>query len=122
MYKYQLVKREEGDKRESITRCLLIIYCDLSSLAGVSDGQTLRVPVGHTEAYVTLRVSSSDTFRRDGFDVHSDANISYAQAVLGGVAKTSGLNGTLDLKVWAWLWAEPHVSFFLDSARYTISS
>ncbi|XP_019850859.1 PREDICTED: dnaJ homolog subfamily A member 3, mitochondrial-like isoform X1 [Amphimedon queenslandica] len=67
--------------------------------AGVSDGQTLRVPVGHTEAYVTLRVSSSDTFRRDGFDIHSDANVSYTQAVLGGVAKTPGLNGTLDLKI-----------------------
>lgn len=68
--------------------------------------------MGHTEAYVTLRVSSSDTFRRDGFDVHSDANVSYTQAVLGGVAKTPGLNGTLDLKVWVWLWDGLHMFFF----------
>ena len=67
---------------------------------GVSDGQTLRVPVGQTEAYITVRVSESDTFTRDGFDVHSDTVISFTQAVLGGSVRIQSLKGPLDVKVY----------------------
>ena len=81
--------------------CSCIIHKLISSFlySGISDGQTLRVPIGQTEAYVLIRVSKSNKFTRDGFSVHSDLSITYSQAVLGGVAKAAGLNGTLDVKV-----------------------
>lgn len=66
---------------------------------GVSDGQTIRVPVGHTEAYIILNVQDSETFTRDGFDVHSDVTVSFTQAILGGSVRAQGLNGYIDVKV-----------------------
>lgn len=57
------------------------------------------MPVGQSEAYVTVHVSESDTFTREGFDVHSDAVISFTQAVLGGSVRIQSLNGPLDVKV-----------------------
>ena len=65
----------------------------------MSDGQTLRVPVAHTEAYITVRVTGSETFQRDGYDVHSDATVSFTQAVLGGQVRVQGLSGAMDVKV-----------------------
>ena len=73
---------------------------------GVSDGQTLKIPVGHSETYVIIRVADSDTFQRDVFDVHSDATISFSQAVLGGTVRIPGLSGTLDVKVSCCVWYE----------------
>ncbi len=65
----------------------------------MSDGQTLKVPVAHTEVYVTVRVTNNELFQRDGYDVHSDAIITFTQATLGGQVRIQGLNGAMDVKV-----------------------
>ena len=59
--------------------------------AGVEDGQTIRMAVGNKEVFVTFRVEKSRYFRRDGPDVHTDADISIAQAVLGGTIRVQGV-------------------------------
>ncbi|XP_065159523.1 protein tumorous imaginal discs, mitochondrial isoform X2 [Atheta coriaria] len=59
--------------------------------AGIEDGQTVRVSVGRRELFVTFRVEKSDYFRRDGADVHTEAEISVAQALLGGTIRVQGL-------------------------------
>ncbi|XP_017779875.1 PREDICTED: protein tumorous imaginal discs, mitochondrial isoform X2 [Nicrophorus vespilloides] len=59
--------------------------------AGIEDGQTVRMPVGRKELFVTFRVEKSDYFKRDGSDVHTEANISIAQAMLGGTIRIQGL-------------------------------
>ena len=96
--------------------------------AGVENGQTVRVPVGHSEAYVELKVlrvqsnnsqlhkrihtltqllqvQDSDIFTRDGFDIHSDAGVSFTQAILGGEVTIRGLNGQLVVKVSSHDWS-----------------
>ncbi|KAJ1530694.1 hypothetical protein ONE63_005560 [Megalurothrips usitatus] len=59
--------------------------------AGVQDGQTLRMSVGRKELFVTIRVQKSPYFRQDGADVHTDAEISLAQAALGGTIRIQGV-------------------------------
>ena len=55
---------------------------------GIEDGQTLRMSVGgNNEIFVTIRVEPSDYFRREGYDVHTDANISLSQSLLGGIIR-----------------------------------
>lgn len=41
--------------------------------------------------FVTFRVENSRYFRRDGSDVHTDAEISLAQAALGGTIRVQGV-------------------------------
>ncbi|XP_061703283.1 dnaJ heat shock protein family (Hsp40) member A3a isoform X2 [Syngnathoides biaculeatus] len=67
--------------------------------AGVEDGQTVRMPVGKKEIFITFRVQKSPVFRRDGADIHSDLYVSVAQAILGGTARTQGLYETLNLAI-----------------------
>ncbi|XP_027279811.1 dnaJ homolog subfamily A member 3, mitochondrial isoform X1 [Cricetulus griseus] len=67
--------------------------------AGVEDGQTVRMPVGKREIFVTFRVQKSPVFRRDGADIHSDLFISIAQAILGGTAKAQGLYETVNVTI-----------------------
>ncbi|CAG2109937.1 unnamed protein product [Medioppia subpectinata] len=57
----------------------------------VQDMQTMRVDVEGQELFITFHVQSSAYFRRQGWDVHTDATISLSQAVLGGTAKVEGL-------------------------------
>lgn len=38
-----------------------------------------------------FRVEKSNYFRRDGADVHTDANISLSQAILGGSIRIQGV-------------------------------
>lgn len=59
--------------------------------AGVEDGQTVRLAVGNKEVFITFRVEKSKYFRRDGPDVHTDAEISLSQAVLGGTIRIEGV-------------------------------
>lgn len=59
--------------------------------AGIENGQTVRMQVGNKELFVTFRVERSDYFRREGADVHTDAPISLAQAVLGGTVRVQGV-------------------------------
>ncbi|XP_042294019.1 dnaJ homolog subfamily A member 3, mitochondrial isoform X2 [Sceloporus undulatus] len=67
--------------------------------AGVEDGQTVRMPVGKKEIFITFRVQKSSVFRRDGADIHSDLYISIAQAVLGGTARSPGLYETISVAI-----------------------
>ncbi|XP_029015327.1 dnaJ heat shock protein family (Hsp40) member A3a isoform X4 [Betta splendens] len=67
--------------------------------AGVEHGQTVRMPVGKKEIFITFRVQKSPVFKRDGADIHSDLHVSVAQAILGGTARTQGLYETLNLTI-----------------------
>ncbi|XP_068606575.1 dnaJ heat shock protein family (Hsp40) member A3a [Brachionichthys hirsutus] len=67
--------------------------------AGVEDGQTVRMPVGKKEIFITFRVQKSPIFRRDGADIHSSLFVSVAQAILGGAARSQGLYETLNLSI-----------------------
>ena len=146
-------------QRVSLSVLLYPVLLRLPFPLGVADGQTLRVPVQHSEAYVLLKVvllyspsltsfplplslshltfllsvslahthahtlmhtlthalthththarthtlthqvQDSDLFERDGFDIHSNANITYTQVVLGGEVRIPGLNGPIMVKV-----------------------
>ncbi|XP_015440450.1 PREDICTED: protein tumorous imaginal discs, mitochondrial-like isoform X2 [Dufourea novaeangliae] len=59
--------------------------------AGVEDGETIRMSVGNKEVFITFRVEKSKYFRRDGADVHTDAEISLSQAILGGTIRIQGI-------------------------------
>uniref|UniRef100_A0A669BI07 DnaJ homolog subfamily A member 3, mitochondrial n=1 Tax=Oreochromis niloticus TaxID=8128 RepID=A0A669BI07_ORENI len=67
--------------------------------AGVDNGQTVRMSVGTKEILITFRVQRSPVFRRNGADIHSDAFISIAQAILGGTATTQGLYETISIAI-----------------------
>ncbi|XP_014668628.1 PREDICTED: protein tumorous imaginal discs, mitochondrial-like [Priapulus caudatus] len=67
--------------------------------AGVDDGQTVRMPIGKKEIFITFRVQRSDYFRRDGADVHTDAVIGVAQAILGGSVRVQGLYEDVNLAI-----------------------
>ncbi|XP_055628960.1 protein tumorous imaginal discs, mitochondrial isoform X2 [Toxorhynchites rutilus septentrionalis] len=58
---------------------------------GVEDGQTVRMSVGSKELFITFNVEKSRYFRRDGADVHTEANISLSQALLGGTIRVQGV-------------------------------
>jgi len=61
-------------------------------ISGVEDGQTMRVQLGSSEVFVTFRVKTSEKFRRDKEDIHSEVNLSFVQAVLGGAIKVPGIH------------------------------
>ncbi|GFN81532.1 Dnaj subfamily a member 3, mitochondrial [Plakobranchus ocellatus] len=67
--------------------------------AGVEDGQTVRMPVGSQEVFITFKVAKSRIFRREGADVHSDVTISLAQAILGGTIKVPGIYDDILLSI-----------------------
>ncbi|XP_055534639.1 protein tumorous imaginal discs, mitochondrial-like isoform X2 [Wyeomyia smithii] len=58
---------------------------------GVEDGQTVRMSVGNKELFITFNVEKSRYFRREGADVHTEANISLSQALLGGTIRVQGV-------------------------------
>ena len=59
--------------------------------AGIEDGQTVRMNVGNKELFITFKVERSRYFKRDGADVHTDADISLSQAILGGTIRIQGV-------------------------------
>ncbi|XP_041358506.1 protein tumorous imaginal discs, mitochondrial-like isoform X2 [Gigantopelta aegis] len=67
--------------------------------AGVEDGQTVRMPVGKQEVFITFKVAKSRIFRREGADVHSDVAISLSQAVLGGTIRVPGIYDDILLNI-----------------------
>jgi len=68
--------------------------------AGIADGQTLRMSLGHgQELFVNVRVEPSNYFRREGTDIHTDANISISQAILGGIIRVQGLTEDLNVRI-----------------------
>lgn len=77
--------------------------------AGVEDGQTVRMPVGNKEVFITFRVQRSPVFRRDGADIHSDVLVSVAQAILGGTVRAQGLYEAVNLSVPAGIQADQRI-------------
>ena len=76
--------------------------------AGVSNGQSLRMAnKGHQsegngpqgDLLVKIHVAAHPVFRRDGQDIHSDANISVAQAALGSAIEVETLYGNVKVSV-----------------------
>uniref|UniRef100_A0A0B6ZIV2 CR-type domain-containing protein n=2 Tax=Arion vulgaris TaxID=1028688 RepID=A0A0B6ZIV2_9EUPU len=67
--------------------------------AGVEDGQTVRMPVGGQEIFITFKVGKSRIFRREGADVHSDVIVSLSQAVLGGSIRVPGIYDDIILSI-----------------------
>ena len=67
--------------------------------AGIEDGQTVRMPVGNREIFITFSVAPSDYFKRQGADVHTDAKISLAQAALGGAIRIQGVYEDLNVQI-----------------------
>ncbi|KAJ8678986.1 hypothetical protein QAD02_014773 [Eretmocerus hayati] len=67
--------------------------------AGVEDGQTVRMAVGSKEIFITFRVEKSKYFRRDGPDIHTEADISISQAVLGGTIRVEGVYEPLTIQI-----------------------
>ena len=51
----------------------------------------MRVNLGSSEVFVTFRVKTSDKFRRDKEDIHSEVNVPIIQATLGGTIKVPGI-------------------------------
>jgi DnaJ family protein A protein 3 len=67
--------------------------------AGIENGQTVRMPVGSKEIFITFHVDSSDYFRRQGSDLHTDAKISLSQAALGGAIRVEGIYEDLNVQL-----------------------
>lgn len=77
--------------KENVLQCQVRPYCLQIQISnrtlvpsGVDDGQTVRMNVGNKELFITFKVEKSRYFKRDGSDVHTDAEISLSQAVFGG--------------------------------------
>lgn len=76
--------------------------------AGVDHGSTIRVP-GKGEAgvnggkpgdlYVTVLVSPSKEFKREGYNIVTELNISIPQAVLGDEVEIKTLDGNTKIKI-----------------------
>jgi DnaJ homolog subfamily A member 3 len=69
--------------------------------AGIEDGQTVRMSVGNKELFITFKVEKSRYFKRDGADVHTDAEISLSQAILGGTIRIQGVYEDQTIQVMA---------------------
>ena len=67
--------------------------------AGIEDGQTVRMPVGSKEVFITFRVEKSSYFTRKGPDVYTEANISLAQAALGGSVRVQGIYEDVNVQI-----------------------
>lgn len=76
--------------------------------AGIDSGQRIRV-TGQGEAgyrgsakgdlYISIRVTPSKEFRREGFDLYKEEYITYSQAALGTTLETSTIDGNVKIKV-----------------------
>lgn len=63
--------------------------------AGANDGTRIRFD----EFDITINVGTHDRFRREGYDLFLDHQISYTTAVLGGTTEVKTIDDTLKLKV-----------------------
>ena len=76
--------------------------------AGIDDGQAIRL-TGHGEAaphggqsgdlYVRVHVKPNKIFHREGFDVYTESEINFPQAVLGDKIEVETLDGILKIVV-----------------------
>ena len=61
---------------------------------GVDNGSTVRVsPERGTELLFRVTVTPDPSFRRDGMDVYTDANVPFEDAILGGEAEVQTIDG-----------------------------
>lgn len=75
--------------------------------AGISDGESIRLSGkgdgasggASGDLYVTVHVKDDPRFAREGFDIHTEAHISYPQAALGGEIDIETLDGTKTVKI-----------------------
>lgn len=75
--------------------------------AGVDSGDTIRVPGAGNggrgtqpgSILIKLKVAEDRVFSREGADVYVDANISFTQAILGGMVDVPTLSGKTQLKI-----------------------
>ncbi|MCL7028734.1 hypothetical protein MKW94_030403 [Papaver nudicaule] len=76
--------------------------------AGVESGDTISVKnagnsggrgVQPGTLYIKLNVAKDAIFRRDGADIHVDANLSFTQAILGGKVDIPTLSGKMQIKI-----------------------
>lgn len=76
--------------------------------AGVSDGDTVRFQglgeagergSGYGDLYITIHVAPHREFKRRGYDVHIDRNISFRQAALGDTLEVPTLDGMIKLRI-----------------------
>ncbi|MCL7024390.1 hypothetical protein MKW94_016337 [Papaver nudicaule] len=82
----------------------------INVMAGIDDSETLKIyssggsdPDGHRpgDLYVTIKVRKDPIFRREGSDIHVNANLSINQAILGGTIQVPTLTGDVVVKVHA---------------------
>lgn len=76
--------------------------------AGIDNGQSIRLS-GHGEAaphngtagdlYVQAHIRPSKIFKRDGFDVYVDQEITYSKAVLGATVDTETVHGIVKINI-----------------------
>jgi molecular chaperone DnaJ len=75
---------------------------------GIADGQTIRLAgqgqasgkgVQAGDLFVTINVKNDPKFKRDGYDIHTTAEISLTQAVLGTEILIETLDGEISLKI-----------------------
>ena len=76
--------------------------------AGIDEGQSIRLS-GHGEAaphngtsgdmYVRIHIKPSKIFNRDGFDVYTNKDITFTQAVLGANVTIETIDGDLEIKI-----------------------
>lgn len=76
--------------------------------AGIDDGQTIRLAgqgeAGHKggpsgDLYLRINVKKDLRFMRDGHDIHSKAQVNFAQAALGDKIDIETVDGPVELKV-----------------------
>jgi len=63
--------------------------------AGVDDGSRIKF----SDFYLTVDVKPDKVFKRDGYDVYVDKEISLTQAILGAVVSVPTIDGDLNLRV-----------------------
>jgi molecular chaperone DnaJ len=93
--------RGSGTKRSSETVSVKIP-------AGIDDGQSIRIAGGGQagehgglpgDLYVRIQVVPDKRFKRHGYDIHTQAEVSFAQAALGDKIEVETVQGLLSLKI-----------------------
>ncbi|MBQ8826865.1 MAG: molecular chaperone DnaJ [Oscillospiraceae bacterium] len=92
-----------GNGRSTVSKKI-----NVSVPAGIDDGQTLQVSgQGHAgtnggpsgDLHVVITVRPDPIFERDGYDIHTDIPITYAQAVLGDEITVPTIDGNVKYNV-----------------------
>ena len=63
------------------------------------EGEPGKGGASNGDLHVIVRIAEHPTFRRDGFDVHSDFTIQFTQAALGAVIDLPTLDGPVKMRI-----------------------